>query len=130
MFLLLMHHIDALRRCGTPETMGIDNDDVLEWMAMLSTMYMQTLGSPEFMEMEKHLFITASSSISWKDAIVAAISEASKTIDYLLQYETFDSNIWEPCCGNGSLSNRLKDFSYKENDDYISFNKYLEFDIK
>ncbi len=35
------------------------------------------------MEMEKHLLITASSSISWKDAITAAISEASKTIDYL-----------------------------------------------
>lgn len=35
------------------------------------------------MEMEKHLSITASSNISWKDAIVAAISEASKTIDYL-----------------------------------------------
>lgn len=39
------------------------------------------------MEMEKHLFITASSSISWKDAIVAAISEASKTIDYLAGVE-------------------------------------------
>ena len=35
------------------------------------------------MEMEKHLLITASSNISWKDAITAAISEASKTIDYL-----------------------------------------------
>jgi hypothetical protein len=53
MFLLLMHHIDALRRSGTPETMGIDSSNVLEWMIMLSTMYMQTLGSPEFMEMEK-----------------------------------------------------------------------------
>lgn len=53
MFLLLMHHIDALRRSGAPETMGIANDNVLEWMIMLSTMYMQTLGSPEFMEMEK-----------------------------------------------------------------------------
>ena len=35
------------------------------------------------MEMEKHLLITASSNVSWKDAITAAISEASKTIDYL-----------------------------------------------
>lgn len=35
------------------------------------------------MEMEKHLLITASSKISWKDAITAAVSEASKTIDYL-----------------------------------------------
>lgn len=39
------------------------------------------------MEMEKHLLITASSSISWKDAIAAAISEASKTIDYLSKIE-------------------------------------------
>lgn len=53
MLLLLMHHIDALRRCGTPETMGIDNSDALEWMAMLSAMYVSTLGSPKFMEMEK-----------------------------------------------------------------------------
>lgn len=35
------------------------------------------------MEIEKHLFITGSSNISWKDAIVKAIAEASKTIDYL-----------------------------------------------
>ena len=53
MFLLLMRHIDALRRCGTPETMGIDNDDILEWMVMLSTMYMSTFGSSEFREMNK-----------------------------------------------------------------------------
>lgn len=33
--------------------------------------------------MEKHLFITASSTVSWKDAIVKSIEEASKTIDYL-----------------------------------------------
>ena len=39
------------------------------------------------MEMEKHLLVTASSSISWKDAITAAISEASKTIDYLSKIE-------------------------------------------
>lgn len=35
------------------------------------------------MEIEKHLRLTATSEISWKDAIVQAISEASKTIDYL-----------------------------------------------
>jgi flavin-binding protein dodecin len=35
------------------------------------------------MEMEKHIFITGSSEVSWKDAIVKAIAEASKTIDYL-----------------------------------------------
>ena len=33
--------------------------------------------------MEKHLFITSTSTTSWKDAIVTAIEEASKTIDYL-----------------------------------------------
>ena len=33
--------------------------------------------------MEKHLLITGISTVSWKDAIVKAIQEASKTIDYL-----------------------------------------------
>lgn len=33
--------------------------------------------------MEKHLLITSSSKISWKDAITKAIEEASKTIDDL-----------------------------------------------
>lgn len=33
--------------------------------------------------MEKHLLITSTSTTSWKDAIVTAIEEASKTIDYL-----------------------------------------------
>ncbi|MBE5806177.1 MAG: dodecin domain-containing protein [Clostridiales bacterium] len=33
--------------------------------------------------MEKHLLITAVSKVSWKDAITSAITEASKTIDYL-----------------------------------------------
>ena len=35
------------------------------------------------MDIEKHLIITGNSESSWKDAIVKAISEASKTIDYL-----------------------------------------------
>ena len=35
------------------------------------------------MEIKKHLLITGSSENSWKDAITSAISEASKTIDYL-----------------------------------------------
>ena len=35
------------------------------------------------MEVKKHLFITGNSTISWKDAIVKTIAEASKTIDYL-----------------------------------------------
>ena len=35
------------------------------------------------MGLEKHLNITCTSTVSWKDAIVQAVSEASKTIDYL-----------------------------------------------
>ena len=35
------------------------------------------------MDVKKHLFITGNSNISWKDAIVKTIAEASKTIDYL-----------------------------------------------
>lgn len=35
------------------------------------------------MNIEKHLMITGYSTVSWKDAIVQAIQEASKTIDYL-----------------------------------------------
>ena len=33
--------------------------------------------------MEKHIIVTGASTISWKDAIVKTIEEASKTIDYL-----------------------------------------------
>ena len=36
-----------------------------------------------FMEIKKHLIITGNSTVSWKDAIVKAVAEASKTIDYL-----------------------------------------------
>ncbi len=35
------------------------------------------------MDIKKHLTITGNSTVSWKDAIVKAIAEASKTIDYL-----------------------------------------------
>lgn len=35
------------------------------------------------MDIEKHLMITGSSTVSWKDAIVKTIEEASKSIDYL-----------------------------------------------
>ena len=35
------------------------------------------------MKTEKHLKLPGSSDISWKDAIVKTITEASKTIDYL-----------------------------------------------
>lgn len=50
------------------------------------------------MEIEKHLTITGNSNVSWKDAIVKAIEEASKTIDYLSsvkilnQYAKIDGN--------------------------------------
>ena len=32
---------------------------------------------------EKHIIITGTSKVSWKDAIVKAIEEASQTIDYI-----------------------------------------------
>ncbi len=35
------------------------------------------------MSTTKHLRLTGSSDISWKDAIVQTVSEASKTIDYI-----------------------------------------------
>jgi len=35
------------------------------------------------MDMEKHLLITGASQTSWKDAITSAVTEASRTIDYL-----------------------------------------------
>ena len=35
--------------------------------------------------MEKHIMVTGTSKVSWKDAIVQTIAEASKTIDYLNQ---------------------------------------------
>ena len=36
-----------------------------------------------FMRTEKHLKLTGSSEVSWKDAIVKTINDASRTIDYL-----------------------------------------------
>jgi len=39
---------------------------------------------------EKHLTITGSSTVSWKDAIVQAVAEASKTIDYLTSVRILD----------------------------------------
>jgi len=35
------------------------------------------------MNAEKHIFLTGNSTVSWKDAIVQTVNEASKTIDYL-----------------------------------------------
>lgn len=42
------------------------------------------------MGIEKHLSITGTSNVSWKDAIVQAVSEASKTIDYLSSVRVID----------------------------------------
>lgn len=42
------------------------------------------------MDIEKHLLITGSSQVSWKDAIVKTIAEASKSIDYLKSVEILD----------------------------------------
>lgn len=35
------------------------------------------------MSVEKHLKVTGTSEISWKDAIVQTVTEAAKTIDYI-----------------------------------------------
>lgn len=42
------------------------------------------------MDIKKHLKITGSSTVSWKDAIVKAISEACKTIDYLSEVKIIE----------------------------------------
>lgn len=42
------------------------------------------------MDIKKHLIITGSSTVSWKDAIVKAIAEASKTIDYLSEVKIIE----------------------------------------
>lgn len=42
------------------------------------------------MDIKKHLIITGSSTVSWKDAIVKAIAKASKTIDYLSEVKIIE----------------------------------------
>lgn len=42
--------------------------------------------------MEKHLFITGVSNISWKDAIIKAVEEVSKTINYLSNVSVLKQN--------------------------------------
>ena len=39
-------------------------------------------------------------------------STPPKLLDYLLEIEEFDKNIWEPCCGDGALVNRLRKKGY------------------
>lgn len=42
------------------------------------------------MDIKKHLIITGNSTVSWKDAIVKAVTEASKTIDYLSEIKILE----------------------------------------
>ena len=42
------------------------------------------------MDIEKHLIITGTSDVSWKDAIVKTIAEASKRIDYLTEVKILE----------------------------------------
>ncbi len=42
------------------------------------------------MGIEKHLRITGTSTVSWKDAVVQTVNEASKTIDYLSNVKILD----------------------------------------
>lgn len=64
-------------------------------------------------------------------------------IDYLLKHEDFDENIWECACGNGKLSERLKekgfnvrstdlvyrDYGEKESVDFLAQNQVFDGDI-
>lgn len=40
--------------------------------------------------MEKHLHVTGTSIVSWKDAILQTIAEASKTIDYITDVKVLE----------------------------------------
>ena len=42
------------------------------------------------MDIKKHLIITGNSTVSWKDAIVKAITEASKSIDYISEVKILE----------------------------------------
>ena len=42
------------------------------------------------MGIEKHLTITGTSTVSWKDAVVQAVAEASKKLDYLSSVRVLD----------------------------------------
>ena len=44
------------------------------------------------MEVKKHLIVTGTSEISWKDATVKAICEANKTIDLLSGVEILNQS--------------------------------------
>ena len=40
--------------------------------------------------MEKHIVITGTSTVSWKDAIIQTVAEAAKTIDYITSIKILD----------------------------------------
>ncbi len=40
--------------------------------------------------MEKHIYVTGTSTVSWKDAILQTVAEASKTLDYLTEVKILD----------------------------------------
>lgn len=42
------------------------------------------------MSTTKHIIVTGSSTVSWKDAIVQTINEASKSIDYISNIKILD----------------------------------------
>lgn len=42
------------------------------------------------MNVEKHLKVTGTSEVSWKDAIIQTVSEAAKTIDYITGITVLD----------------------------------------
>lgn len=42
------------------------------------------------MDIKKHLILTGNSNVSWKDAIVKTIKEASKSIDYLSEVKILE----------------------------------------
>lgn len=42
------------------------------------------------MDIKKHLIITGNSTVSWKDAIVKAVAEAAKTVDYLSEVKILE----------------------------------------
>ena len=68
----------------------------------------------------------------WKSAPTINDLYFTMPVFGLKKGESKELNInWEYGYGNLKGKYRIvKDFSYKENDDYVSFNKYLEFEIK
>ena len=42
------------------------------------------------MDIKKHLFITGNSNVSWKDAIVKAVEETSKSVDYISEVKILE----------------------------------------